>query len=96
MGFGKAGEVAYLRGTPGLTELKEVGTGPIRLVHVDSAGRVLVVSYNEIYYMTESGGTWTATLVGADGLDHRTRSRRLNELSRNRHRQFNRFCRWHH
>lgn len=48
-GHGKEGQVAYLRGTPGLEAFEEVGDGPIRCIHVDSIGRVFVVSGAKIY-----------------------------------------------
>lgn len=72
MGKGKADEIAYLRGTPGLEKLAEVGTGPIRLVHFDGTKqdpdnpttRVFVVSGNEMYRFENLAGTWTSTLLG--------------------------------
>lgn len=48
-GSGKGDQVAYLRGTPGLEKLLEVGTGPIRCLHVDSIGRLLAVSGAQIF-----------------------------------------------
>jgi hypothetical protein len=48
-GFGKGGQVAYLRATPGLEGILEVGDGPLRLLHVDSIGRIFVVSGNQIF-----------------------------------------------
>jgi len=68
-GFGKEAQIAYLFSTPGLNKLLTVGTGPIRCVHVDSIGRIFIVSYNQVYVITESGGTWSATLLGQNGLD---------------------------
>ncbi len=68
-GAGKEGQVAYLKATPGLEELCEVGAGPIRLIHIDTAGRIFVVSGNKLYYVTESAGTWSAAEVGSDGID---------------------------
>lgn len=67
-GAGKEGQVAYLKETPGLEQLCTVGAGPIRLIHIDTAGRVFVVSGNKLYYVTESGGTWSAAEVGSDGI----------------------------
>lgn len=67
-GKGKGGQVAYLKHTPGLEELCTVGDGPIRLVHIDTAGRIFVVSGNKLYYVTESGGTWSAAQVGSNGI----------------------------
>jgi hypothetical protein len=48
-GKGKEGQVAYLRGTPGLEKILEVGDGPIRLIHVDSIGRIFIVSGSQLY-----------------------------------------------
>jgi len=56
---GKEHEVAYLRATPGLTNLVQVGSGPIRCVHVDSIGRIFVVSGNQLYSINR-GLDWTA------------------------------------
>lgn len=53
-GKGKEGQVAYLRGTPGLEKLVDVGEGPIRCVHVDSIGRVFVVSGAKIFSVSTS------------------------------------------
>ncbi len=66
-GTGKGAQVAYLAPTPGLRKLVTVGDGPIRLVHVDAIGRIFIVSGNKLYVITESAGTWSATLCGADG-----------------------------
>lgn len=65
--LGKEGQQYYFAPTPGLRKLLTVGTGPIRLIHVDFVGRIFVVSANELYVISESGGTWSATLCGADG-----------------------------
>lgn len=65
--LGKGGQTYYLAPTPGLERLCTVGTGPIRLIHVDFIGRIFVVSGNQLYVITESGGTWSATLCGANG-----------------------------
>lgn len=53
-GNGKEGRVKYLRSTPGLELIKEVGDGPIRCVHVDSVGRTFVVSGNKLYTFTKN------------------------------------------
>ena len=66
-GTGKSGQNYYLHPTPGLRKLVSAGSGPIRLVHIDYAGRIFVVSGNQLYLLTESAGTWSATLCGADG-----------------------------
>lgn len=64
IGTGKEGEVAALRSTPGLTKLCDVGTGPIRCVHVNPDGKILVASGNKLYHVTYSGSSWSATSVG--------------------------------
>lgn len=66
-GTGKGGQQYYLKATPGLLELCTAGDGPIRLIHVDSIGRIFVVSGNKLYVLTESAGTWTATLCDTSG-----------------------------
>ncbi len=66
-GTGKGGQQYYLKATPGLLELCTAGDGPIRLIHVDSIGRIFVVSGNKLYILTESSGTWTATLCDTSG-----------------------------
>lgn len=52
--FGKEAQVAYFKSTPGLEKIAEVGTGPIRLVHVDYSGQVIVVSGTEVYRLIET------------------------------------------
>lgn len=52
-GTGKGAEVAYLKSTDGLLKLLNVGTGPIRCIHVDSFGTTFVVSGSEIYRIIE-------------------------------------------
>lgn len=52
-GKGKEGQVAYFRGTPGLELFEEIGDGPIRCIHVDSIGRVFVVSGATIFAATK-------------------------------------------
>ena len=68
-GTGKGGQRYYLRPTPGLTRLAEVGNGPIRLIHIDSIGRIFVVSGNQLYVLSESNGSWSATLCTTNGTD---------------------------
>lgn len=68
MGKGKGDEIAWLKSTPGTEFLKSIGTGPLRLVYVDPSGRIFVVSKNQLFYVTESSGVWSSTLVGEDGL----------------------------
>ncbi len=67
-GTGKEGQRTYLKATPGLELLCTVGAGPIRLIHIDTAGRIFVVSGNKLYYVTETAGTWSAAEVGSDGI----------------------------
>lgn len=67
-GRGKDGEQAFLRSTPGLKKLINVGTGPIRCLYTDSIGRIFSVSGNQLFNLTYSGGTWSSTLIGEDGL----------------------------
>lgn len=59
---GKESEVAYLKSTDGLLLFLEIGTGPIRCIHVDSFGTTFVVSGSEVYKIVESfGGVYTRT-----------------------------------
>ncbi len=76
IGKGKEEQIAWLRSTPGLQKLLEVGTsGPIRLVHFDQTPsgfgnpttRVFVVKGNTVYKLTNSGGTWSASSLGTLG-----------------------------
>lgn len=67
-GAGKEAQVAYLRMTPGLELIAHVGNGPIRLVHVDSIGRIFVVSGNQIFSLSKRADTrfiFTPTPPGA-------------------------------
>jgi hypothetical protein len=57
-GTGKERNQFYYRSTPGLRKILEVGDGPIRLVHVDSIGRTLVVSGDELYRVSRKE-EWT-------------------------------------
>jgi hypothetical protein len=66
VGSGKEREIAAMVCTPGLRLLATVGTGPIRCIHEDLDGRVLVVSGNKLYKMTEAAGVWTGTQVGSN------------------------------
>jgi hypothetical protein len=66
-GFGKGAQQFYFHPTPGLRKLLSVGSGPIRLVHVDFLNRIFVVSGNKLYLISESGGTWSSTLIGESG-----------------------------
>lgn len=72
-GLGKAGQVSYLRSTPGLTELFSVGPGPIRLVHVENFERdnpvekavVYVVSGAQVWACSFQSGAWVTQLCGS-------------------------------
>lgn len=74
-GNGKGGQVAYLKKTPGLTQLFSVGVGPIRLIHVENferdnpveKGVVYVVSGSEIYACSYQYGAWSTKLCGSVG-----------------------------
>lgn len=66
-GTGKGGQRAYLKATPGLKKILEVGDGPIRLVHVDSIGRVFVVSGNQLFTIKRTDGVWSSTLCDTQG-----------------------------
>ena len=56
------GEIGALIGTPGMTLLATVGTGPIRGLYVASTGAMACVSGSEVYRIASD---WTATLAGA-------------------------------
>ena len=58
---GKEGEVASLIGTPGLTLLQTIGSGPIRGVWYTTTGVLYVVSGNTLYSVTSA---WVATSIG--------------------------------
>lgn len=63
-GTAKGQEVAFLRMTPGLRKISNVGTGPLRMTHVDPRGTVLVVSGAEIYKLSYSGISWSSSKLG--------------------------------
>lgn len=67
-GTGKEGSVSYLRTTPGLEKILNVGTGANRLVYVDHTGNILVINGNKAYLITYTASVWAATLLstGAD------------------------------
>lgn len=48
-GTGKEASTIYYKSSEGLKKIAEVGTGPIRLVHMDYSGQVIVVSGTEVY-----------------------------------------------
>ena len=58
-GSGKGNQVAYLKGTPGLKKILEVGGGPIRCIHRDFLGRIFVVSGNQIFQIRKGSGIWS-------------------------------------
>lgn len=72
-GSGKGQQVAYLKSTPGLTQLFTVGTGPIRLVHIESIERdnpveqavAYVVSGSEVWAASYQSGSWSTKLCGS-------------------------------
>lgn len=57
---GKNESVAYLKSTPGLELFAEVGSGPIRCIHQNNSGEILVVSGNKLYRMELILGIWTS------------------------------------
>lgn len=61
-GLGKDGATIYLKSTPGLRKKIEVGAGPIRCVHVDPLGTLLVISGFKAYRVNHTD--WTSTEVG--------------------------------
>jgi hypothetical protein len=65
LGTGKEGEVAHLLNTPGLTNILDVGNGPIRLVYEDPLNQIFVASGNQMYKVSYSGSVWSATLLGS-------------------------------
>lgn len=67
-GTGKEGQQMYLKSTPGLEELFEIGDGPIRLIypytyHTMDNPTFLVVSGNRLYAAEFDGETWTTLQV---------------------------------
>ena len=61
LGTGKAGEVAALQPTPGLTLLQTIGTGPMRGAFTAGNGTLYVVSGNTLYSVSSA---WAATSLG--------------------------------
>lgn len=61
LGTGKDGEVACLVGTPGLSLLATIGSGPIRGIWFTTTGVLYVVSGNTLYSVNSS---WTYTSIG--------------------------------
>lgn len=65
MGSGKEGEIAALLSTPGLIEVADFGSGPIRLIHVDPSNRVFVISGSELFQVTYVSSTsWSFNKIG--------------------------------
>lgn len=65
-GSGKEGEQYYLKSTPGLELLLTVGLGPIRCIHEDPVGLILIVSGDELYSIEKNliTGVYSATKIG--------------------------------
>jgi hypothetical protein len=74
-GMGKDEAVAYLKGTPGLEKLFDVGSGPIRCIHLDGLAkddgsyfqpdRAFVVSGMEVFmYSHDPVSGWSITNLG--------------------------------
>lgn len=63
-GTGKEASTIYYKSAEGLQKIAEVGTGPIRLVHLDYTGQIIIVSGTEVYKLIQySGGTELITPV---------------------------------
>lgn len=62
-GKGKENEIAFLKSTPGLELLASVGSGPIRMIHIDPLNRIFVASGSEMYELDPA--TWLSTLLGS-------------------------------
>lgn len=67
--MGKEGEQTYLRKTPGLRKILEVGDGPIRLLHRSATGRIFCVSDDDVYLIENTGGSWSSRVCGANKAD---------------------------
>lgn len=61
LGTGKEREVAYLLGTPGLSTLLTLGSGPIRGLWTSSKGVLYAVSGNKLYSISSA---WASTELG--------------------------------
>ena len=55
-GTGKEASTIYYKSSEGLEKIAEVGDGPIRLVHMDYSGQVIVVSGTEVYKLIQLSG----------------------------------------
>lgn len=60
-GTGKGAQQYYLHPTPGLLELCTAGDGPLRLLHIDSIGRIFVVSGTKLMRLSKSD-EWTMSI----------------------------------
>jgi hypothetical protein len=65
-GTGKEAQQYYYKATPGLQLHLTVGTGPIRLIHRDSIGRILVVSGNKFYRIAKRSD-WKVSVINYTG-----------------------------
>lgn len=63
-GTGKEGQTLYLKSTPGIKKIIEIGDGACRLVHIDPKGRVFLVIGSEIYKTYYNGSVWTTVKLG--------------------------------
>lgn len=63
-GTGKEGQQYYYRSVSGLRKILEVGDGPIRLIHIDPVGTILVVSGFKIYRVIKNGDLYSSTEIG--------------------------------
>lgn len=72
-GTGKGAQKGYLRNTPGLQSVGTCGNGPIRMIHEDSEGRVIIASGNGLFrYASDSEASmdmWTRSFVNASPFD---------------------------
>lgn len=67
-GTGKEGQQYYLKSTPGLDKLFEIGDGPIRLIYAYSYHTMdnptfLVISGNRLYAAEYDGGAWNTLQI---------------------------------
>lgn len=87
-GKGKGAQVAYLRSTPGLDGVLDVGSGPIRLLHVDSIGRVFAVSGAQIYSISKKAQwryKFTSTSPAAKSFEYTAVNATSNEITISSH-----------
>lgn len=79
-GFGKEGQVAYLRGTPGLRKIASIGDGPIRCIHTDSIGRIFVVSGAKVYHLAKDT-IWKIAIAPTEALKNIAQNTAIDETS---------------